>query len=164
MVSLGGDGSSKAAAAATCFGPLLTGGLKWVDTDADAENTANAKQVKCGEGLVTAFPGLSCKSIKMSYPLSRNGLYWVIGLSQAFLSKPKRVYCWQEGTWLSSPLVTSVLGLCTRHLSARCSWINIRSFVRAFVRSYEQGGEVLYVFVSCRCNVREVVVNKIERI
>ena len=91
MVSLGGDGSSKAAAAATCFGPLYTGGLKWVDTDADAENTENAKQMKCGEGHVAAFPRLSCKSIKMQYPNSRNGLYWVVGLSQAFLSEPKRV-------------------------------------------------------------------------
>ena len=97
MVSLGGDGSTKAAAAAGCFAPLLTPGSKWVDSDADAENTGNAVVAKCGAGLVVKYPGISCKSIKIQYPASKNGLYYVIGLSKAFVKAPKRVYCWQQG-------------------------------------------------------------------
>jgi hypothetical protein len=97
MVSLGGDGSTKAAAAAGCFAPLLTPGSKWVDSDADAENTGNAVVAKCGAGLEVKYPGISCKSIKIQYPESKNGLYYVVGLGKAFVKAPKRVYCWQQG-------------------------------------------------------------------
>jgi len=51
FVSMGGDGTSKASAAAGCEGHALVENndavSKWVDPDANAENTGNAVQKRC---------------------------------------------------------------------------------------------------------------------
>jgi hypothetical protein len=56
FVSIGGDGKTRASAAAGCGGNSLVGGNsddeKWIDPDDDAENTDNAEQSTCVGSLV----------------------------------------------------------------------------------------------------------------
>ena len=74
FVSMGGDGTSKASAAAGCEGHALVENndavSKWVDPDANAENTGNAVQKRCM--LYT------CKEIKDADPSNtKSGRYMV---------------------------------------------------------------------------------------
>jgi len=83
FVSLGGDGSSKAAAAASCEAhALITGNnadKQWIDPDANADNTANAAQKKCTYA--------TCKEIKDETKTTKDGVYKI---------KPKG---WTEGAF-----------------------------------------------------------------
>jgi len=71
FVSMGGDGSSKAAAAADCEAHSLVenndADMKWIDPDANSENTANAVQKKC------VF--VSCREIKDHTKTTKSGVY-----------------------------------------------------------------------------------------
>jgi hypothetical protein len=47
-----------------------------------------------GNGLSSNTPGLTCKGIKLSFPQSRNGRYWIIGRHMEYKNDPFKVYCW----------------------------------------------------------------------
>merc|ERR1712166_1686063 len=101
FVSLGGDGTTQALAAASCFGnPLIKAfapadNKKWVDPDATADNTANAKKIVCpGSGLIKTSAARTCKEIKINFKDSRNGIYWLNGRNQEFKSAPFQAFCW----------------------------------------------------------------------
>jgi hypothetical protein len=47
-----------------------------------------------GNGLSSNTPGLTCKGIKLSFPQSRNGLFWIIGRNMEYKNDPFKVYCW----------------------------------------------------------------------
>ena len=54
------------------------------------------------DGLVETTAGKTCKAIKLQYPDSKNGFYWVAGPNNEFATEnggagPKKVFCWQEG-------------------------------------------------------------------
>jgi len=88
FVSMGGDGSSKAAAAAGCNGNVLAANnvaeTKWVDPDANAENTGNAVQKRCV--LYT------CKEIKDAEPgNTKSGTYTV--KPKGWSGAPFEVWC-----------------------------------------------------------------------
>jgi hypothetical protein len=71
FVSMGGDGSSKAAASAGCEGHDLVANngadKKWIDPDANAENTGNAVQKVCSY--------MTCKEIKEKTGTTTSGKY-----------------------------------------------------------------------------------------
>jgi hypothetical protein len=97
FVSMGGNGLSKGEAGAGCFGNPETNlviGSVWVDPDANAEDPSNAKLRTCGDGASKASPALTCKGIVKKFGPGSNGLFWVIGRNQEYLSAPFRVYCW----------------------------------------------------------------------
>jgi len=101
FVSLGGDGSTKAKAAADCFAQPLVGAYnpsdqkKYIDPDANADNTNNAVKKMCaGNGLSKTSAARTCKEIKINFKTSKNGIYWLAGRNNELKSEPFQAYCW----------------------------------------------------------------------
>jgi len=101
FVSLGGDGSTQELAASSCFAnPYISSytpsdGKKWVDPDATADNTANAKKIVCpGNGLAKTSAARTCKEIRINFPTSKNGIYWLNGRNMELKSAPFQAFCW----------------------------------------------------------------------
>lgn len=63
----------------------------------DCANGICGEQGKCGheDGTSQKKASLTCKTIKIEYPDSPNGFYWVMGPHEEFKNSPKKVYCWQ---------------------------------------------------------------------
>lgn len=87
FVSMGGDGSSKAAAAADCEGP---GGIadndadkKWIDPDANANDPSNAVNKVCSY--------MTCKEIKDKTKTTTSGKYAI--KPKGWTKEPFEVWC-----------------------------------------------------------------------
>lgn len=99
--SLGGSGETQAEAASDCFSnPLVSAynpkdGSKFIDPDADANDTSNAKKKNCpGNGLAKETSAKTCKEIKKNFKSAKNGVYWIHGRNDDFKSAPFQAYCW----------------------------------------------------------------------
>eukprot|EP00729_Bicosta_minor_P024305 gene24305-3123_t len=90
FISLGGNGKTKASAAAGCNGNNLVqannDAEKWIDPDADAENTENAKKVGC-VGISAASAAESCGHL-VKLGIKKSGTYFVKNGGNG-----KKVYC-----------------------------------------------------------------------
>ena len=89
LVSMGGDGKTQASAASGCGGnPLVKAnpsGDKWIDPDANAEDTRNAKKINCIGGEST--PAETCGQL-VKLGAKKSGAYWV-----KYSGKAKKVWC-----------------------------------------------------------------------
>ena len=103
FVSLGGDGSTKANAASDCFAQQLVSDYspsdskKYIDPDANADNTNNAVKILCpGNGLTKNAAARTCKEIKINFKTSKNGIYWLNGRNMELKSEPFQAFCWNS--------------------------------------------------------------------
>lgn len=99
FVSMGGDGKTQASAARGCGGNSLVlanlAGDRWIDPDANAEDTGNAKKTNCFGG--ESYPAETCGHL-VKLGVKKSGEYWV-----KYGGKGKKVWCdvtTDGGGWL----------------------------------------------------------------
>lgn len=91
FVSLGGDGTTKERAAASCTAQKYiignTDTVKWIDPDGNADDTRNAQEVVCPDGKTKSKAAASCAEAKVAGGNS-DDYYWV-----TYGGNPRRVWC-----------------------------------------------------------------------
>jgi hypothetical protein len=71
----------------------------------DCQSPIPCTNGQCGlDGLSAKNAGSTCKAIKIQFPKSSNGIYYLKGPKDEFKNSPKRAWCWQTdrdgGGWM----------------------------------------------------------------